>query len=73
MFGCVYTENNGVWSIIIKGSESGDILRIPEKQRKCRYAKISQILEAGQFCRYVGDLFKFKSEFNINTKLLIHT
>jgi hypothetical protein len=29
-------------------------MRIPEKYRKCRYAKISQLLEAGQFCRYVG-------------------
>jgi hypothetical protein len=35
-----------------------DTLRIPEKYRKCRYAKISQLLEAGQFCRFVGDIRK---------------
>jgi hypothetical protein len=35
-------------------SKGGDTLRIPEKYQKYRYAKISQLLEAGQFCRYVG-------------------
>jgi hypothetical protein len=34
---------------------STDILRIPEKYQKYRYAKISQLIEAGQFCRYVGE------------------
>ena len=34
--------------------QSADILRIPEKYKKYSYAKISQLLEAGQFCRYVG-------------------
>jgi hypothetical protein len=35
------------------------ILRIPEKHQKYRYPKISQLLEAGQFCRYVGEIATF--------------
>jgi hypothetical protein len=42
-------------------NSSTDILRIPEKCRKCRYAKISQFLEAGQFCRYVGGIAGFST------------
>jgi hypothetical protein len=34
-------------------------LRIPEKYQKYRYAKISQLLDAGQFCRYVGGIQGF--------------
>jgi hypothetical protein len=51
--------------------EPGDILRIPEKHQKYRYAKISQLLEAGQFCRYVGDnttLLIARSPLNIDKK-----
>ena len=35
------------------------ILRIPEKYQNYRYARISQLLKAGQFCRYVGDINGF--------------
>jgi hypothetical protein len=41
------------------------ILRIPEKYQKYRYAKISQLLWAGQFCRYVGDINGFKTARNL--------
>ena len=40
--------------MIIRGSESGDILRIHALWQFYIYAKISQLLEASQFCRYVG-------------------
>ena len=43
-------------SIIFEGSETGDILRETQISQFYRYAKISQILEAGQFCRYVGGI-----------------
>jgi hypothetical protein len=56
----IYTQINGFWSIKIRILETGDLLRIPEKYQKYRYAKISQLLEAGQFCRYVGDIFNFE-------------
>jgi hypothetical protein len=56
-------------SIIIGGSESGDILRIPEKYQKYRYTKISQFLEAGQFCRYVGAI----KGFRISNKSVLHS
>jgi len=35
-------------------------LRIPEKCQKYRYTKISQLLKAGQFCRYVGEIKGYK-------------
>jgi hypothetical protein len=40
-----------------------DLLRIPEKCQNYRYAEISQLLEAGQFCRYVGDSTGFNTAF----------
>jgi hypothetical protein len=43
-----------------KYHETTDILRIPEKYQKYRYAKISQLLETGQFCRYVGSISNFE-------------
>jgi hypothetical protein len=49
-------EKSAVTCRKIKYQQSTDTLRIPEKYRKCRYAKISQLLKAGQFCRYVGDI-----------------
>jgi hypothetical protein len=45
-----------------KNNRTFDLLRIPEKYRKYRYANISQLLEAGQFCRYVGVIKGFKSD-----------
>jgi len=35
------------------------ILRVSQLYQNCIYAKISQLLEAGQFCRYVGDIASF--------------
>ena len=42
-----------------KYHQSTDILRETQISQFCRYAKISQPLEAGQFCRYVGDTTGF--------------
>jgi len=42
-------------------SADRDILRIPEKYQKYRYAKISQLLETGQFCRYVYSIWTFEN------------
>jgi len=39
-------------------------MRIHEICQNCRYAKISQLLEAGQFCRYVGDTSGFEPDRN---------
>jgi hypothetical protein len=34
-------------------------LRETQISQYCRYAKISQLMETGQFCRYVGDTTGF--------------
>ena len=42
--------------------ETGDILRETQISQFYRYAKISELQEAGQFCRYVGDISGFKTD-----------
>ena len=42
-----------------KISGDGDSLRETKISQFYRYAKISQLLRAGQFCRYVEDTCKF--------------
>ncbi|MDH3723970.1 MAG: hypothetical protein OER74_20920, partial [Desulfobacteraceae bacterium] len=42
---------------------STDILRETQVSQFYRYAKISQLLEAGQFCRYVGVITGFVTDF----------
>ena len=44
-----------------KYQPSKDILRETQISQFYRYAKISQLLEAGQFCRYVGDTAGFSN------------
>jgi hypothetical protein len=46
-----------------KYHESTDILRVSKLCPKYRYAKISQLLEAGQFYRYVGVITTFERQF----------
>jgi hypothetical protein len=48
---------------------SGDILRETQISQFCRYAKISQLLKVGQFCRYVGDINGFIKETNSQAPL----
>ena len=51
------SEHNMLWSAF--WFKNADILRETQLSQFYRYAKISQLLEAGQFCRYVGGIATF--------------
>jgi hypothetical protein len=62
------TQIDGLFQSKMRIVETGDILRETQVSQFYRYAKISQLLEAGQFCRYVGDITLLETRIAFTNK-----